>query len=89
MTEKMYSIIWDETTKAFNYLYKRGCNCYSNSLPSGWKEAHLLSYLISGADDKMIKHVRGSYPYAQIIFTTDEAIRKEKARLFKKLNPSG
>lgn len=66
MDEKTYRQIWSETHKAAEYLRKKGCMHLTDSIPSGYGEAHLLKFRFSDVSDKMRKHVSKAYPNALI-----------------------
>ena len=68
MTENMYRTIWEQTEKAVKYLHKKECMTLCNSVPSGFGEAHFLTYEVSNADAKAQAHVRKSYPLAKVNF---------------------
>lgn len=68
MTELEYKTIWFDTQKAIKYLHKKGCFSLCDSFPSGFGEAHFLSYKVSDADEKAQKHIKTKYPNALISF---------------------
>ena len=68
MTENMYRTIWEQTEKAVKYLHKKGCMTLCSSVPSGFGDAHILTYDVSDADETAQAHIRKSYPMAKINF---------------------
>lgn len=75
-----YTDIWFQTEKAFNYLCRRGCDHYSDSVKTTVGGTFLICYHISGADQKMIKHVSNRYPRALIVFADPEVVQEENQR---------
>lgn len=75
-----YKDIWTQTEKAFNYLHRKGCIHYVESIHTSFGGTALLSYYIGGADDKAKRHVAKTYPRALVAYISEEEIRDEQRR---------
>lgn len=75
-----YKDIWTQTEKAFNYLRRKGCTHYVESIHTSFGGTALLAYYIGGADDKAKRHVAKTYPRALVSYISEEEIRDEQRR---------
>lgn len=75
-----YKDIWTQTEKAFNYLRRKGCIHYVESIHTSFGGTALLAYYIGGADDKAKRHVAKTYPRALVSYISEDSVKEEHAR---------
>ena len=77
MTFIEYCKISQETDKAVSYLIKRGCACIGTSVPCELDGLHQIKSEITRATEKMIEHVKKTYPLALITFIGPEEFEQK------------
>lgn len=75
-----YKDIWTQTKKVFNYLFRKGCTHYVETIHTSFNETILLAYYIGGADEKAKRHVSKTYPRALIFYISEDSVKEEHDR---------
>lgn len=74
-----HKAIWMQTEKAINYLRRKGCGYYTETVETDFGMM-LLKYSVCGADEKAKAHVAKTYPLALISYVCEDSVKEEYGR---------